>query len=243
MWPAIGALAGLVILVGLGSWQMSRKAWKEGLLARIAARVEAEPVALADALRLWRETGDVEYLHVRTTGRFRHDAERHVFTVDDKLGPGYHVYAALETSDSRIVLVNRGFVPARLKDAGARPGGQPLGDVRLTGLVRVPAERGWFLPDSDPERNMFYWPDYAVMLRSVRQDGIDKPEPVPFFIDADARPESPGGFPQGGTTRLALPNRHLEYALTWYGLALTLAGVFAVFAAGRLRTVSPPSTL
>ena len=58
---------------------------------------------------------------------------------------------------------------------------------------------------------------------------------MPFTIDADARPEPPGGLPRGGVTRLDLPNRHLEYALTWYGLALTLIGVYAAFAASRLR--------
>jgi surfeit locus 1 family protein len=61
---------------------------------------------------------------------------------------------------------------------------------------------------------------------------------VPFFVDAEASPENPGGFPKGGVTRLALSNRHLEYALTWYGLALTLIGVFAAFAVGRLRPVA-----
>lgn len=235
MWPTIAALAGLAVLIGLGTWQMSRKAWKEGLLTRIAARVEAEPASLAGALRLWRETGDVEYLHVRLSGHFRHDSERHVFTVDDRLGPGYHVYTPLETPDGRLVVVNRGFVPARLKDAAARAGGQGPGEMTLTGLVRLPAAQGWFLPASDPDRNMFYWPDYALMLRSVRHGEAARLEPVPFFIDADARPANPGGFPKGGTTRLALPNRHLEYALTWYGLALTLIGVFAAFATARLR--------
>jgi surfeit locus 1 family protein len=240
VWPTIAALAGLVVLIGLGSWQMSRKVWKEGLLARISARVEAEPVALGDALRRWRETGDVEYLHVRVAGRFRHDAERHVFTVDDKLGPGYLVYTPLESRDARLVLVNRGFVPALLKDARMRPTGQVAGEVTLTGLVRLPVGRGWFLPASDPERNMFYWPDYPVMLQSVRHGGMDKLEAAPFFIDADARAANPGGFPQGGTTRLALPNRHVEYALTWYGIALTLVGVFAAFAIGRLRALDLP---
>ena len=64
--------------------------------------------------------------------------------------------------------------------------------------------------------------------------------PVPFFVDADAEPANPGGFPRGGATRLVLPNRHLEYALTWYGLALTLIGVFTAFARGRLRSLRQP---
>lgn len=235
VWPTLATLAGLAVLIGLGTWQMNRRTWKEGLVARIAARVQADPISLAESLRRWRETGDVEYLRVRASGRFRHDAERHVFTTDDRLGPGYHVYTPLETSSARLVFVNRGFVPVRLKDAGARAGAQVSGEVAVTGLARRPSPQGWFLPASDPDRNMFYWPDHAVMLRSVGQRGADKLEPVPFFIDADARPANPGGFPQGGTTRLALPNRHLEYALTWYGLALTLGGVFIAFVYARLR--------
>jgi surfeit locus 1 family protein len=78
---------------------------------------------------------------------------------------------------------------------------------------------------------MFYWPDYAGMRRAVASDA----QLAPFFIDAEAEPGNPGGWPKGGTTILTLPNRHLEYALTWYGLAVTLIGVYLAFARGRLR--------
>jgi surfeit locus 1 family protein len=217
---------------------MSRKAWKEGLLAQIAARVQAQPISLSEALRRWRDTGDVEYLHVRLSGHFLHARERHVFALDDRLGPGFHVYTPLETSDKQLVLVNRGFVPASLKEASVRSAGQVAGEVSLTGLVRRPTPQTAFVPASEPERNMFYWPDYATMLGSGSEAGKGGPSPVPFFVDAEASPENPGGFPKGGVTRLALSNRHLEYALTWYGLALTLIGVFAAFAVGRLRPVA-----
>jgi surfeit locus 1 family protein len=58
---------------------------------------------------------------------------------------------------------------------------------------------------------------------------------VPFIVDAELDPGLPGGFPKGGVTRLELPNRHLEYALTWYGLAAALVAVFAAFAVTRWR--------
>ena len=216
---------------------MSRKAWKEDLLSRIAARVKADPVALPEALRQWHDSGDVEYLHVRLAGHFMHERERHVFAVDEGLGPGFHVYTPLETPEKQLVLVNRGFVPAPLKEASGRSAGQVADEVTVTGLVRRPMPRGWFVPASEPERNMFYWPDYPSMLASAREAGEGGLTPVPFFVDADAEPANPGGFPRGGVTRLVLPNRHLEYALTWYGLALTLIGVFAAFARSRLRTL------
>jgi surfeit locus 1 family protein len=75
------------------------------------------------------------------------------------------------------------------------------------------------------------------MLGSARDAGKGDFTPVPFFVDADADHANTSGFPRGGVTRLVLPNRHLEYALTWYGLALTLIGVFTVFARGRLRAL------
>ena len=237
VWPTILTLAGLAVLIGLGTWQMSRKAWKEELLSRIAARVKADPMPLSEVLRRWHGTGDVEYLHVRLSGRFLHADERHVFAVDDRLGPGFHVYTPLVTPETQLVLVNRGFVPMALKDSSGRSAGQVTGEVALTGLVRRPIPRGSFVPASEPERNMFYWPDYPSMLGSAREAGKGGLAPVPFFVDTDAEPANAGGFPRGGVTRLVLPNRHLEYALTWYGLALTLIGVFAAFAHGRLRAV------
>jgi surfeit locus 1 family protein len=235
LWPTLLALAGLAVLIGLGTWQMSRKAWKEGLLARIAERARASPVPLSDALRGWRETGDVEYLHVRVTGRFRHADERYVFAIDERLGPGFHVYTPLETADGQLVLVNRGFVPDRLEDPVSRPQGQLAGDAVVTGLARRPQSQPWFTPESDARRNVFYWPDFAGMLSSLPPVGQGR-QVVPFFVEADAEPANPGGLPKGGVTRLTLPNRHLEYALTWYGLALTLVGVFAACAWGRLRS-------
>src|SRR5262245_58205881 len=214
---------------------MSRKAWKEGLLAQIGARAHAPPISLPEALRLWREGGDVEYLRVRVSGRFLHARERHVFAVDERLGPGFHIYTPLETPERQLVLVNRGFVPTPLKDPSARPAGQVEGQVTLAGRARRPPPRGPFTPASEPARNLYYWPDYPSMLASAPEAGSLGLTPVPFFVEADAEPANQGGFPRGGVTRLILPNRHLKYALTWYGLALALIGVFAAFARARLR--------
>jgi len=239
LWPGVLAVAGLAVLIGLGNWQMSRKAWKEGLIAQIGARAHAPAVSLSDALRQWRDSGDVEYLHVRLNGRFLHARERHVFAVDERLGPGFNIYTPLVTPEGQLVLVNRGFVPASLQDPSARSAGQVDGEVALVGLARHPTPRGAFTPASEPARNRFYWPDYSAMLASVPEAGRGDLSAVPFFLDADAEPAYRGGFPRGGVTRLSLPNRHFEYALTWYGLALTLIGVFAAFARARLNSAQP----
>jgi surfeit locus 1 family protein len=236
--PTLFALAGLGLLIGLGTWQLQRKAWKEGLLERIAARVTAEPVPLARALEIWHGTGDVEYLHVRLAGHFLHQRERHVYAIDSKLGPGFHIYTPFVTATGWLALVNRGFVPEKLKDPSSRSAGQIAGNLEVTGLIRRPTSQPLFAPASDAARNMYFWPDYTGMLESTKPNVPAELKPLPFFIDADANSTNPGGWPQGGTTRLILPNRHLEYAITWFGMALALIGVYLSFAYGRLRRFS-----
>ena len=114
----------------------------------------------------------------------------------------------------------------------------------MRGLVRLPsATPGLFAAQNDPTHNIWYWPDLAAMTASAFPDApqgrAGRPagsQALPLIIEADAKPAPPGGLPRGGVTRLDLPNRHLEYALTWYGLAATLVGVYLAFVISRLRT-------
>jgi surfeit locus 1 family protein len=100
--------------------------------------------------------------------------------------------------------------------------------------VRKPGVRGWFEPDADQARNVWYWRDLQGMT-ALLGSAEDRARVLPFFVDATAEPANPGGWPKGGVTRLDIPNRHLEYALTWFGLAATLLAVFAAFAWTRLH--------
>ena len=231
IWPTLAALLVLGLLLALGTWQVQRKQWKDGLIATIAARATAGPVELKPDQSLVVE-GSAQYLHVAVAGRFHHDKERYLYApAPGQLG--WHVYTPLEMAPGRFVWINRGFVPDERRDPATRPEGQIGGEVRVTGLIRETPKKGTFTPDNDVAHNLWYWPDTAAMTASAFAGS--RPEALAFSIDADARPEPPGGLPKGGVTRVELPNRHLEYAITWYGLALTLIGVYLTFAAGRLR--------
>src|SRR6185312_17507947 len=109
VWPTLSALAALVLLLGLGTWQVERKRWKEDLLAKIAARVAADPVPLERAMAVMRASGDVEYTHVSVVGRFLHDKERYLYAPTAS-GLGWHVYTPLQIGPDHIVWTNRGFV-------------------------------------------------------------------------------------------------------------------------------------
>jgi surfeit locus 1 family protein len=234
LWPTLAALAGLAVLIGLGTWQIERKRWKEGLIATIAARVHADPVPLASITVRANGKDDLEYTHVSLRGRFQHDKERYLYT-PTPAGQGWHVYTPLETTEGALVWINRGLVPDARKAPATRVEGQVEGEVEVRGLVRLPAGSGLFSAQNDPGNNIWYWPDVAGMTAAAFPGGVQAAKVLPLVVDADAEPRPPGGLPRGGVTRLNLPNRHLEYALTWYGLAAALAGVYLAFAVNRLR--------
>ncbi|AYC99913.1 surfeit locus 1 family protein [Neorhizobium sp. NCHU2750] len=220
---ALLVLAALAILLSLGTWQVERLHWKEGLLADIAERRAAAPVPLSEIERKAAAGDDIEYRRVTLSGTFDHAKERHFFATFEGQ-TGFYVYTPLALSDGRVAFVNRGFVPYEMKDAATRPAGEVTGEQTITGYARarLPGKPSMLVPDNDLKKNIFYWKDLDAMVTS---DGLDPSRVLPFFVDADARLKNPGGWPRGGVTQFDLPNNHLQYAITWYGLALALVAV------------------
>ncbi|MDB5511561.1 MAG: surfeit 1 [Enterovirga sp.] len=232
--PAFASLVALAVLISLGLWQLERKTWKEGLTAAIESRAFGPPgeVVPERDWPAWRASAD-EYRRVRLSGVFLHDKEVAVHGLaEERPGrplQGFYVFTPLRRDDGSVVMVNRGFVPTPLRDPSRRAAAQTGGLVSVTGLVRGPEERGWFVPANDPRRDDWFVRSIAEMAAARGLGRL-----APFYVDADATP-NPGDWPRGGQTRIQLPNNHLQYALTWFGLAATLIGVFAAFAIRRLR--------
>ena len=126
--PAVMAAVGLTMLVSLGTWQLKRKAWKDGLIAQLVERTRAAPVSLEEALRRWRERQDIEYLRVRVRGTFHHIAEIHMHALERGVS-GWHVITPLTARDGIAVFVNRGFVAQTQKDRATRSGGLIEGEA------------------------------------------------------------------------------------------------------------------
>lgn len=233
--PALATLLMGLFLVGLGVWQLRRLAWKEALIREVAERTAAAPVGLpprADWAAL--KPDDYAYRHVVATGTFDHAGEVRVFRpLEDARGPfrgiGDLILTPFRLSTGGTVIVNRGFVPEERLDPATRAAGQVSGPVTITGLMRETEARNAFTPADDPATNRWFTRDPAAIAASLHLA-----DAAPFTIDEDAG-GAPGGLPQGGETVLSFPNDHLSYALTWFGLAVGLAGVFAVYAWGRWR--------
>jgi len=234
LWPTLMTLACLPVLIGLGNWQMERRAWKQALMARIEAGLKASPTALQPGMK-WE--GVSEYQPVSVKGTLLNERERYVHAIEDGRA-GWHVYAPLRmiappaAGPAWTVIVNRGFVPDELKDPGKRLA--PAGEITVEGYARMAGEKSMFTPETKSGGDTWFWRDLNGIAASMGLGGADQPL-VPFFIEAKADAGHPDAWPRGGVTRAKLPNRHLEYALTWYGLAAALVGVWTVYVAGRLR--------
>jgi surfeit locus 1 family protein len=231
--PAIFSVLGIAILCGLGFWQVERKAWKEGLIAAIHERVGAVPREFPPA-SAWGDLSPEkdEYRHVWLEGRFLNDKEAHLQTNLVSGGPddgelGYDILTPLELADGSLVIVNRGFVPLAKKAPSTRAQGQIDGETRLTGLIRFPQSRLWFVPNDDAARNVWFSRDPAPIAKAY---GLSRVAPVIVDADADNAARIGDPAPRGGQTRIELRNDHLQYALTWFGLAIVLAGTFGAYA-------------
>lgn len=221
--PALAALVALAILIGLGTWQMERLSWKTDLIARIHAGLATDPVDLPAEIAV---PADWDYARVKVTGYFLHDRESYIGPrlyagPDGRQQQGVHVLTPLVRDDGGgTVLIDRGWIPLDHRNPATRSEGQVDGTVTVAAIARVPLPRAFMQPDNDLAKRDFFWLDMEALagLAGVRQL-------APLVLQADDTP-NPGGLPIGGRTIVQLKNDHLSYALTWYGLALTLVGVF-----------------
>ena len=230
-WPFILSLVGIVILVMLGNWQMRRKTWKAELIQLVQERIGSEPVGIETLSQRALEGKDIRYQPVKVTGSFEFAHERFYF-LPLKNQTGWHVFTPLALASGDIVFIDRGFVPEGFKQQSARRDGLPSGQVEIEGLARPFQDRqGMFVPDNNSGDNQWYWRDGQALYDSL--PGYQG-QRFAFMIDAKKSAQY-GKWPRAGVTRVKFQDKHLGYALTWYGLALTLVGVFGAFAFVRLR--------
>ncbi len=221
----IAALIGLAILIALGNWQLQRRDWKEALLARIARLETAAPVDAAQALSKARTPADLDMVRVRLAcPGLSGAAFVELYGLLDG-HPGRRLVSAcpLAAGGSATLLVDRGFIDeaemARPVVQTATPGGAP---EMVTGILRVPDPPGRFTPEADLGKRLWFSRDVVAMAAIL---GVSRPAPVMLMAESRTNPDFPALTPSPLPT--VISNRHMEYALTWFGLAGALAGVYA----------------
>ena len=235
---SLAALLAFSALIALGNWQVRRLAWKEQLIADVTSRVAASPIA-APGPEQWAglSRDDAVYRPVRITGHYDHAREVHVwFALNDPQGgplggPGYMIMTPFVTTEGWQVIVNRGFVPEKLKEKASRPETLVETPQTLTGLMRFDEPKNWLSPKTDKQKNVWIVRQVGEMAAFL---GMDEERTAPYWVDLVKGQGVPWGaeaasLPQGGETRITFRNSHLQYAVTWYGLAAVLAIIFLLF--------------
>lgn len=243
------ALVLIVLFAGLGTWQVQRLQWKLALIERVESRVHSAPVAPPPLAR-WGQLSaqSDEYRRVRLAGHYLYEFTTPVQAVSE-LGSGWWLLTPLCTDEGYIVLVNRGFVPLEQGGAARYPGhraetgpaacarsmgsGRAAGEARndggisspvtVVGLLRITEPKGGFLRTNDPARNRWYSRDVEAIAKARGLYNV-----APYFVDAaqNQDPADAPDHPTGGLTVINFHNSHLVYAITWYALALMVAGVW-----------------
>jgi surfeit locus 1 family protein len=231
--PGLLALAAFAVLIGLGTWQLERKAWKEALIESLESRLAADPVPLPPSEQ-WPNLDPAkdEFRRVVVFATFEPNEEGLVYATGsafrpDVSGPGYWVFAPAKLANGGAVVLNRGFVPEGQRDPATH--GVLAGRVPLVGIMRWPEPRGWFTPNDDPRRNLWFVRD-PVAMAAAKGWG----EVAPFYVEL----ETPSGYanlPRYGRLKASLRNDHLQYALTWYGLAAVLVVIVGLWMRSRRR--------
>ncbi len=217
----IFAIAAFICFIALGNWQVERRTWKLALIERVESRVHAPAIA-APAQPEWAKITPAshEYLHVSASGQFIHEAVTFV-QASTVLGGGFWAMVPLRQADNTVILVNRGFVA---KKDDYRAESMKANEISLTGLLRISETGGSRMRDNEPQNERWFSRDVSAIAAAR---GLSSTSVAPYFIDVDASATPVTGEPVGGLTVVSFYNHHLVYALTWYTLALMVAGATA----------------
>ena len=191
---------------------MQRLAWKTEILAQIERKI------LAPAIDIPAEVTAASHdlLPVRGTGSYIGEETVRVLVSQKIYGAGYRLINAFELRDGRKIMVDRGFISVR----AALPA-VPKGTGQVTGNLQWPQEIDSFTPDNDLAANIWFARDVAKLSEHLQTEPILLVLRNSSFADDLARP-----LPKMSAN---IPNDHLNYALTWFSLALIWLGMSGYF--------------
>jgi cytochrome oxidase assembly protein ShyY1 len=232
----------LALLIGLGVWQLQRRAEKHALIAALTDRLAAAPAALSPPAQ-WSALTPVrdEFRRVRFSATYESRPDAMVYSSgsairEDISGPGTWAFLPARLSSGETIAINAGFVQNTMQDRGQQDRavtrlvtGQP---VMLTGYVRFPESAGALMPAENLAKRLWFTRDHRAMARALGWGEV-----APFYIDLE-QPAPDSGIPRPGPLEVHLKDDHLQYAITWFGLACAVLIAFGVWWRGQRPTPS-----
>jgi cytochrome oxidase assembly protein ShyY1 len=233
-------LAMVALFIGLGGWQLQRRAEKLALIAKLDERLAAPPVPLPPPSQWKALTPDAdEFQRVSFTATYQSRLDAMVYSSgsalrEDISGPGTWAFLPAQVPTGEIVAVNAGFTSNKMQDRNQqdRAVAQLVTNkpVMLTGYIRFPEQPGFLRPDFEHSKRLWFTRDHIAMAQALGWDQV-----APFYIDLEA-PVPPNGIPKPGPLHVNLRNDHLQYAITWFALAVAAMIALGVWLRGRGRT-------
>lgn len=231
LYPTLATIISLIILLNLGFWQLGRLDQKTALIARVEAGVSADPVP-APGPEDWKNlTIQDDYKNVSLSGEFLEGVVFYYTALTDSVGPyngpGYLIYSPFKTSDGWTIMLNRGFIPQEVPEPIRQKAiTAPSGQQTIIGLLRLSEKPTWTTPAADPKSRIWFARDTEGMAEMIGDLGANL---APYSVDIGRATPQVDELPQTGETVVRFKNDHLGYALTWFGLAATLVGVYLAF--------------
>lgn len=207
LFALIIGLTGTGVLLWLGTWQVERLAWKRGILAEIDARIGGVPVTLPDT----PDPAADKYLPVAITGTTGAE-ELFVLVSQKQIGAGYRVISPFVTETGRRILLDRGFIPVAQRDSH-----RSNGAAQITGNLHWPDDRNSSTPENDVAGNIWFARDIPAMA--------DKLNTEPLLVIVRNTSQTDAGVTPLPVDSSAIPNDHLNYAITWFSLAAIWASM------------------
>jgi cytochrome oxidase assembly protein ShyY1 len=231
----------VALFVGLGVWQLQRRVEKHALIAALSERLAAAPEALPPPAQWSRlEPASDEFRRVRFVATYEAFPDAMVYSSgsavrEDVAGPGTWAFVPARLPSGETVAINTGFVPNTMQDRvqqdrAVKPlvSGEPL---TLTGYLRFPEAAGVLTPAADTRTRLWFARDHLAMARALgwgQESGQGGRLVAPFYVDLE-RPAPDGGIPKPGPLTVHLKDDHLQYAITWFGLAGAVVIAFGVW--------------
>lgn len=236
---AVIALIMVSVLASLGVWQLRRKDEKHALITALTERLAAAPVALPASAQ-WPSLTPAhdEFRRVKFSATLQNKPDAMVYSSgsavrDDVTGPGTWTFVPARLADGRSVVINAGFVQNTMQDRAQQDRAvRPLitgTPVELTGYLRFPESAGTLTPHEDGSKRLWFTRDVPSMAQVLAWGEV-----APFYIDLES-PQPASGTPKPGPLHVRLKDDHLQYAITWFGLALVVAGAFVAWVIQRCR--------
>ena len=221
--PLVSSVIALLILLSLSLWQVKRLVWKTNLIEQRVSNFEGEPKNLFDI----KKPNENEFKKVFIEGQLLNNLEFFMPALSKNGNNGFHIIVPMEVEKKKLILFDTGWVPLAKKEKNKRLNNLIKEKKIFTAVIRLPGRKGYFQPDNDNIKNFWFFVEPKLMEETISMKLENR-----FYLEAVDN--GPNGYPLGNQTRIYLRNNHLQYAITWFLIALSLIGVF-IFASIRKK--------